>query len=151
MLSSSHSAGAVTARISSEQRLVEPVLHLFRRFAEESGAPCVAGLSLAVREALSNAVRHGNHGDARRTVACSMRLINGKRFEVIIEDEGTGFDHACIATSLPGGLRFAQQRGLRLVNALAERMRFNEVGNRLTLLLNLDEATESKETLRVLG
>ncbi len=49
----------------------------------------------ALREALANAIRHGNHENPARKVAAALRL-SGDRVEVRVDDEGEGFDPAAV-------------------------------------------------------
>lgn len=49
--------------------------------------PCIR---LCLEEALVNAVRHGNHGDARRTVSIQM-AARGDECVIQVSDEGGGF------------------------------------------------------------
>src|ERR1700720_2404111 len=48
-------------------------------------------LSVAVRESVINAIKHGNRGDEGKRVAVSFSIESG-RLEVSVRDEGSGFD-----------------------------------------------------------
>jgi len=48
-------------------------------------------LSVAVRESVVNAIKHGNRGDEDRRIAISFALEAGQ-LEVSVRDEGGGFD-----------------------------------------------------------
>ena len=48
-------------------------------------------VSVAVRESVVNAIKHGNHGDESKRV-CLDFLIHGSGLEVRVQDEGAGFD-----------------------------------------------------------
>lgn len=48
-------------------------------------------IDLAVREAVANAIKHGNRGDPDKRVEVCMRCDEGE-VVVRVEDEGTGFD-----------------------------------------------------------
>jgi serine/threonine-protein kinase RsbW len=53
------------------------------------------GIDLAVREAVTNAVVHGNEQDEAKTV--EMTLVTGPgAFEVTVRDRGKGFDPDCV-------------------------------------------------------
>jgi serine/threonine-protein kinase RsbW len=52
-------------------------------------------MSVAVRESVVNAIKHGNHGDERKRVGLVFTL-NPRTLEVRVRDEGGGFD--------PGGV-----------------------------------------------
>lgn len=66
-------------------------------FAERVGfAPDeLFGIDIAAREAIANAVVHGNKEDAAKKVEITLR--EGEReFEILIRDEGEGFDPASV-------------------------------------------------------
>jgi serine/threonine-protein kinase RsbW len=48
-------------------------------------------MSVAVRESVVNAIKHGNRGDEGKRVAIAFVLESG-RLEVSVRDEGAGFD-----------------------------------------------------------
>lgn len=48
-------------------------------------------VSVAVRESLVNAIRHGNRMDESRRVAVEF-VLHADRLEVTVQDEGDGFD-----------------------------------------------------------
>ncbi len=47
-------------------------------------------ISMALREGMANAIKHGNAGDARKRVSITME-VDGDVFRMRIRDEGTGF------------------------------------------------------------
>jgi len=49
------------------------------------------GIKLALEEAIVNAMKHGNQMDRNKTVRITYK-VEPNRFEVIITDEGPGFD-----------------------------------------------------------
>lgn len=55
----------------------------------------IFSIRLAVEEALINAIKHGNRMDRSKKVQISYR-VHTDHFEVLIADEGTGFDPACV-------------------------------------------------------
>ena len=56
-------------------------------FDEES----VHYMTVAMRESVVNAIRHGNQGDERRRVSVDF-LVGDGSLEIRVQDEGTGFD-----------------------------------------------------------
>jgi serine/threonine-protein kinase RsbW len=53
-------------------------------------------VEIALREALANAVLHGNKRDIHKKVHVSCRIRPGKDLSIVIRDEGNGFDPAKI-------------------------------------------------------
>ena len=94
-------------------------------------APLVFRVCLGLREALTNAVRHGNRLNPERRVELHLHL--GTRGLVItVEDEGPGFDPD---DRPPPDSTAEHGRGLAIMEAYFTRLSFNPTGNRLTLEL----------------
>jgi len=88
---------------------------------------------LALHEAVSNAVRHGNRRDPAKYVRISF-LVSPTEVLVGVEDEGKGFDLELVARTLkdecgdrPCG------RGLLLMRAYSTWVSFDPPGNRVTI------------------
>jgi serine/threonine-protein kinase RsbW len=56
-------------------------------------------VSVAIRESVVNAIKHGNRGDAAKRVAVEFLLHPGA-LEVTVQDEGTGFDPGAVPNPL---------------------------------------------------
>ena len=93
--------------------------------------------SLALRhslhEAVVNAVRHGNAGDANRHVRICYRFLSNDIF-IEVEDEGRGFDRSSVADPTtdenrirPGG------RGLLMMRHFMTSVEYNDRGNCVTM------------------
>ena len=90
-------------------------------------------LKLAIEEAFANAVKHGNKLDPHKIVHVKYR-ITPRRVDVVIEDEGSGFNPA----SLPDptsecNIEHTSGRGLLLMRAFMNNVVFNPSGNAVTL------------------
>jgi serine/threonine-protein kinase RsbW len=55
------------------------------------GEDAAFGIDMAVREAVTNAVLHGNRQDETKTIDVSMTVSPGA-FEIMVRDRGEGFD-----------------------------------------------------------
>src|SRR5580698_4832572 len=83
----------VDAWMPSEVKAISPLVDRLIRLIE--GSHCIPGeehaVELALREALSNAVMHGNRMDARKLVhvRCCCKVGNG--ISLIVSDLGQGF------------------------------------------------------------
>jgi serine/threonine-protein kinase RsbW len=88
------------------------------------------GVEIVAREALCNAVQHGNRGDGAKRVRLDVGI--GRRWiRLQVADDGVGFDwrrrsRAPDPTKTSG-------RGLALCSLYASRMAFNRSGTRITL------------------
>ncbi len=95
-------------------------------------------ISVAVYEAVSNAIIHGNKNDSEKLVRVIFRnLPTGLLFR--IEDEGNGFDYNNIpdlADETANTLVFPG-KGLYLVKALADNVSFDGKGNIVEIQFNI--------------
>ena len=89
----------IDAWIPSEISAISPLVERLMRLID--GSHCVTGeehaVELALREALSNAVVHGNRLDAHKLVHVRCRCKVGQGISLIVSDQGQGFD----ASSVP--------------------------------------------------
>ncbi len=94
------------------------------RFSEES----VFAVKLALEEALSNAVKHGNKCDCSKNIAVRYH-VNDERAVIIIRDEGCGFrpDTVPDPTS-PDRLPLPSGRGIMLMCAYMDEVRYRDHG-----------------------
>ncbi|HEC61400.1 MAG TPA: ATP-binding protein [bacterium] len=120
-------------KLSSELALVDQVVAECNRYFELAGVTEPSTLDLVVQELLVNAIRHGNHNEVSKLVKCRIASVEGRAFEIVVEDEGGGFDYRKLRMRLPEDPRRASRRGYILINALAEIIEFNETGNRVTV------------------
>jgi anti-sigma regulatory factor (Ser/Thr protein kinase) len=87
--------GAISPTVEQLMRIIEP----WR---------CIEGnefaVEMALREALSNAVIHGNELDPDKLVEVRCRCERGKGVWLIVKDHGNGFDPHCHSgsSSVPG-------------------------------------------------
>jgi len=112
----------------AENRLLEEVAR--NEYSEES----TFAIKLAVEEALNNAVKHGNGFDASKTINLSFRVDGGEAV-VTITDEGEGFDPRSLADpTAEENLQKPTGRGIMLMRAYMDEVRFNEKGNQVRLV-----------------
>jgi len=89
-------------------------------------------LYLAVDEALTNAMEHGNHWNADKRV--HIRLDEGDDYlKISIEDEGDGFDPAFHVTNGTPGKTSKRGRGLRIIEQFCT-PRWNSKGNAIDMI-----------------
>ncbi len=127
-------------------------------------------VGMALHEALSNAILHGNlevSSDIRETswLACQ-ELIEERRtqpafagrlvefearlsdstFTCVVRDDGAGFDRSLVPDPLdPENLLSASGRGLYLIKTFMDEVKFNDAGNKITMIKEL-AAREDRET-----
>jgi serine/threonine-protein kinase RsbW len=88
----------------------------------------VSDVEIALREALANAITHGNHEDRRKHVhvAC---LCEPGEVSVAVKDEGKGFDTNNVPDpTAPENIRSVHGRGIHVMRALMDEVHFEEGG-----------------------
>jgi serine/threonine-protein kinase RsbW len=113
--------GAITSTVDQLMRLIEP----WR---------CIVGdefaVELALREALNNAVIHGNGIDPHKLVEIRCRCERGKGVCLIVRDQGRGFDPSTVPSPLtPPGLAAEHGRGIHLIKVLMDEVSFKRGGS----------------------
>ena len=83
---------------------------------------------LALTEAVTNSIRHGNGCNPNKTVEISMEENNGQ-LHVKVHDEGCGFDHQQVPDPTAPHLKYQPNgRGLYLMRELSQNMRYADNG-----------------------
>jgi serine/threonine-protein kinase RsbW len=88
----------------------------------------VRDVEIALREALANAIIHGNHEDRRKHVQVTCRCEPGE-VSIAVRDEGKGFDINNVPDpTAPENIGSAHGRGIHVMKALMDEIRFEEGG-----------------------
>lgn len=92
-MSGAHDGFTLQVRCASHREWIDPMQSLAEQVFTRVGFDAEAGYwpVLAVREAVMNAVLHGNKEDAGKQVTVNYRVMDG-RLEVGVCDQGSGFD-----------------------------------------------------------
>lgn len=101
------------------------------RLIEQRG--CIEGnefaVEMALREALSNAVIHGNELDPDKLVEVRCRCERGKGVWLIVKDHGNGFDPIAIPDPLAShGLEAEHGLGIHLMKFAMDEVSFKRRG-----------------------
>ena len=98
-------------------------------------------IGMAIREAMVNAVVHGNQYNHNKRVRFSLSLT-AERFTVTIADEGTGFDFAHLPDPLaPENLLRTSGRGIFLMRSFMDAVDLRHLesgGTEVTLVKNVE-------------
>jgi serine/threonine-protein kinase RsbW len=82
-------------------------------------------MSVAVRESVVNAIKHGNEQDEERRVVVEF-AIQDAALEVVVRDEGKGFDPSCIADPLaPENLLKTAGRGVFFMRSFMDEVDYS--------------------------
>ena len=107
---------------------VEEITSFIRRFRAADGRE--DEIEIALREALSNAIVHGNHADPRARVVVACRGTAEGELWITVRDQGAGFDyHAATSATSPNGQSLQRGSGIYLMQLMMDRVWFDEGGS----------------------
>jgi serine/threonine-protein kinase RsbW len=134
----------VDAWIPSEVGAISPVVDRLMRLIE--GSHCITGeeyaVELALREALCNAVVHGNRLDARKLVHVRCRCKVGKGISITVSDHGQGFDPSAVPDPLSlDNLEAEHGRGIHLMKLAMDEVSFEQRGTEVHMCKKLTRNT----------
>ena len=124
----------------SKVQAISPLVERLMLLIE--GSQCVPGeefgVELALREALANAVVHGNHEHPRAKVHIRCRCWPGKEISIVVTDLGEGFDfEKTVANRLIPDPPSEHGRGILLMKAYMDEVRFERGGSEVHMLKRL--------------
>ncbi|HEY8751309.1 MAG TPA: ATP-binding protein [Tepidisphaeraceae bacterium] len=91
-------------------------------------------VNLALEEALVNAIKHGNRLDPNKKVKVHAK-ITPKKAEIMIEDEGPGFDRSSVPDpTVAENLEKCSGRGILLIEAYMTQVSWDRGGRRLRMV-----------------
>lgn len=94
----------------------------------------IFAIRLALDEALSNAIRHGNQNDPSKQVTVDF-VVDEEHVRVRVTDDGPGFDPDTLPDpTLDENLERPHGRGVMLIRAYMTEVSFNERGNSITMI-----------------
>jgi serine/threonine-protein kinase RsbW len=118
------------------QRAIQQIVESVK--AQRYGEAAVFAVRLAVDEAITNAIRHGNRGDRSKKVTVEY-AVDDRQFRCSIADEGEGFRPQDLPDpTLDENLERPSGRGILLMRSYMTEVSFNEKGNRVTLIKRRD-------------
>jgi serine/threonine-protein kinase RsbW len=108
-------------------------------------------LTVAIRESVINAIKHGNRNDESKLVFVDFDTTDardGAALEIRVRDQGEGFDPTTLPDPLaPENLLKTSGRGIFLMRAFMDEVRFRglEPGTEVTMLKRRSNAAGGKE------
>jgi len=86
----------------------------------------IGSIDLALREALVNAIIHGNRSDPEKAVRICVALQPDRGVLIVVKDGGAGFDPSQVPSPVVGqNLLAGHGRGIFLINQLMEDVHFD--------------------------
>ena len=128
--------------ISSRFENIELVQVIAEHLCENAGVDEDGShwVGMAVREAVANAIKHGNKLDIRKKVNATFDL-RGSELEITVSDEGAGFDPEKVSDPLnPQNLMKTSGRGIFYMKTFMDRVDYSfnpDGGTSLVMTKNL--------------
>ena len=116
--------------LPSKVEAISPFVDRLMRLIRKCGcaAEGESDVEIALREALANAIIHGNHENSEKHVHVRCRC-EPTEISIAVKDEGRGFDIEKIADpTAPENQGSIHGRGIYLMKALMDEVRFEEGG-----------------------
>lgn len=134
-------AGRLVVRLSSTMESVSEIEALAEKYAAQAGLDEDESfrVTMAVREAVVNAVLHGNEYDPHKHITAVVENT-GADLKFTICDEGKGVDPASLPDPTdPENLLRGTGRGIFLIRSLMDEVHFRQLhpGTELTLIKHL--------------
>ena len=132
--------------ISSRFENIELVQVIAEHLCENAGVDEDGShwVGMAVREAVANAIKHGNKLDISKKVNATFEL-DGTDLEITISDQGEGFDPDKVSDPLnPQNLMKTSGRGIFYMKTFMDQIRYSfrpGVGTSLLMTKNLTRGT----------
>ena len=118
---------SLPSRISIVSPFVDQLMRFIGRFRNADGGELE--IETAVREALTNAILHGNKDDARKRVYVVCRCTTDGEVSIRVEDEGHGFDTDKVADpTTPENRCLPYGRGIHLMRMSMDEIGFEQSG-----------------------
>lgn len=100
----------------------------------------VFAIKLALEEALTNAIKHGNRNDGSKRIVVRY-AVNPERAVIMVRDEGNGFRPEAVPDpTADENLERPNGRGIMLMQAYMTRVCYNHAGNEVWMLKENREA-----------
>jgi serine/threonine-protein kinase RsbW len=96
---------------------------------------------IAMREALVNAVTHGNRHDPSRTVYVQYICEPDNSLSIVIRDEGDGFDPSSVP--MPKDLGKDRRRGIHLMTSCMDEVQFRRNGTEVYMRIAAHQDPEA--------
>jgi serine/threonine-protein kinase RsbW len=112
------------ARISP---FVDQLMHFIAECRNEADSELE--IETALREALANAIVHGNQEDPHKHLHVTCRCATDGEVSITVRDEGQGFDSNALSDpTTPQNRLIKHGRGIYLMKALMDEVRFDQGG-----------------------
>src|SRR5438128_5700382 len=119
---------SVSSQVTAISPLVDQLMMLIRNCRKRDGSELE--IETAVREAISNAIIHGNHEDPFKRVRVMCRCNSDGEVRITVRDEGPGFRSDAVPDpTSPENRLFTHGRGIYLMKMLMDEVSFVKGGS----------------------
>jgi serine/threonine-protein kinase RsbW len=121
---------ALECSLPSEVTAISPFVDKLMLLLTNCGCvpEALSDIEIALREALANAIIHGNHEDRKKHIHVTCRCEPGE-VSIAVKDEGKGFNINNVPDpTAPENVTSAHGRGIHVIRALMDEVRFEERG-----------------------
>jgi serine/threonine-protein kinase RsbW len=136
---------SLPSRVEAISPYIDQLMRFIKRFMNEfvAAEESEIDIEMALREALANAVVHGNREDPRKRIYATCRCQIDGEVSITIRDEGDGFDSRAVPDPTHQQRRLLSNgRGIYLMRALMDEVSFEEPGNIVHMRKKLHTAFE---------
>lgn len=119
---------SLSSKVAAISPFVDQLMRFVLHFRSADGSEI--DIEMALREALANAVIHGNGDDPGKSVYITCRCYMDGEIAITVRDQGRGFDsNAVLDPTLPENVLFPHGRGIYLMKTLMDEVSFEEGGS----------------------
>jgi serine/threonine-protein kinase RsbW len=106
---------------------VDQLMRFIKRFPNGDGSEL--DIEIMIREALANAIIHGNHENPEKCLYVTSRCSQDGQVLITIRDQGQGFGNGALSDpATPENILSRNGRGIYLMRALMDEVHFEEGG-----------------------
>jgi serine/threonine-protein kinase RsbW len=114
-------------RVAIISPFVDQLMRFIARFRKIDGSEL--DIEMALREALANAIVHGNQENPQKRVYVVCRCATDGEVAITVQDEGQGFDtDTVLDPTTPENRLLTKGRGIYLMKKLMDEVRFEQGG-----------------------
>ena len=119
---------SLSSKVAAISPFVDQLMRFVLYFRHADGSE--SDIDMALREALANAVIHGNGDDSCKSVYVTCRCYLDGEVSITVRDQGRGFDsNSVLDPTLLENLLFTHGRGIYLMKTLMDEVAFEEGGS----------------------
>src|SRR5580693_3847024 len=119
---------SLSSKVAAISPFVDQLMRFVLYFRRADGSEI--DIEMALREAVTNAVIHGNSADSCKSVYVACRCYMDGEVSITVRDQGRGFDsNAILDPTLLENLLFTHGRGIYLMKTMMDEVSFEEGGS----------------------